>query len=843
MEIIERLLAKRPEERFQTADEVAEVLGQYLAHVQQPSRVELPNQAYVRSSSSLRSFGPPWRKLAATVGITALLMFGIFGIAQIAGLREFGTSHETSNGSSLGGVDGGAGSRPVEPTEPKGVEGPTQEGTLLLNRIQVDDVRVTVSGSGIIRTVESGGLSRIGLPKGIYKVEVFDPVQNALLRSGQLTINPGCIKVVTCRWSSLNPRYTQPLPDAELDGAEGVVNRIAVCRARSLLAVASKGTIQVWKPEGECWRILDEVPTNQKNVLGLAYSSSANVLAYSGKDGDIGIWELGTKPARVQHLDAGSGNVSSIAFSPDGNHLAAAVSDGIIRMYEVTSGEMVVVGSHDGEVRDVAFSPDGSMLASASTDMTVKLWDLSPDIDSRKPRTLFGHTGPVYSIAFSPDGRTLVSAGWDSSIKLWDVNGAKLLRSLFGHRGVAKDVEFSPNGSLVAAASMDQTVTIWEVETGLARADFHAHWAEVESIGFLADGERLVTGSNDGTARVWSLQDLPPTTPVDGPTPELKETFFAPLAFAVDPECNRLAVFDFFGSLRIWNADLCRYVMQPFQIRRSDSSGDLVAFARNGSSLATFDKKAIRVLEISNDGKKLQQRSQSSYNVPPKSVAISADGEVVAVIRSDGVVAIHDVSQRLNRVLPTGDDDLVTCMAFATEEALLAVGTQNGKVMVFDVAAEPTVRRTQSLGNSSVSALAFSPDTDTLATGTESGAIRMWNTRGEEESADFSGHEDKVYSLAFSHNGEILVSGGGDPDGLDASPLKWGTPGLVKFWDVSTGQLRARFSAHETAVFRAEFLPDDIRLVTTGGGSGVYIWDVEEILEHGPSNEAPRQSE
>ena len=41
-EIIDRLLAKKPEERFQTAGEVAEVLGAYLAHVQQPSQVGLP---------------------------------------------------------------------------------------------------------------------------------------------------------------------------------------------------------------------------------------------------------------------------------------------------------------------------------------------------------------------------------------------------------------------------------------------------------------------------------------------------------------------------------------------------------------------------------------------------------------------------------------------------------------------------------------------------------------------------------------------------------------------------------------------------------------------------------
>src|SRR5262249_35328734 len=54
---------------------------------------------------------------------------------------------------------------------------------------------------------------------------------------------------------------------------------------------------------------------------------------------------------------------------------------------------------HTGQVISVAFSPDGMQLASASFDKTVKLWDAA---SGREIRTFKGHTNWVVSVAFSP---------------------------------------------------------------------------------------------------------------------------------------------------------------------------------------------------------------------------------------------------------------------------------------------------------------------------------------------------------------------------------------------------------------------------------------------------------
>jgi WD40 repeat protein len=63
---------------------------------------------------------------------------------------------------------------------------------------------------------------------------------------------------------------------------------------------------------------------------------------------------------------------------------------------------------HSGDITDVAFSPDGDTIATSGADGTVRLWATGTGVEQI---LLHGHTGPVSSVAFSPDGDRLVSVG------------------------------------------------------------------------------------------------------------------------------------------------------------------------------------------------------------------------------------------------------------------------------------------------------------------------------------------------------------------------------------------------------------------------------------------------
>ncbi len=165
----------------------------------------------------------------------------------------------------------------------------------------------------------------------------------------------------------------------------------------------------------------------------------------------------------------------AIAFSPDGQMVAAGFSDKTVKVWEVETGaEIYNLSGHLYGVHAVAFSPDGQTLASGSSDSTVKVWDL---YSGRLIRTLTGHSGRVAALAFSPDSTTLASGSSDKTINLWDLGNGRLIRRLNNGGGVGS-LTFAANGQRLAStcdytcftqssnSGNIQGVKLWDWRTG-----------------------------------------------------------------------------------------------------------------------------------------------------------------------------------------------------------------------------------------------------------------------------------------------------------------------------------------------------------------------------------------
>ena len=168
------------------------------------------------------------------------------------------------------------------------------------------------------------------------------------------------------------------------------------------------------------------------------------------------------KPAFT--LEGHTGDVLSVAFSPDGKTLASASADRSIKLWNTATGESLrTIEGHIDNVLAVAFSPDGKALASGSSDKTVRLWNAAT---GDEVGLLDGHTEAVTCVAFMPDGTTLASVwGPIGEFKLWNVADRKATAGFNPHfKGGLRVAAIAPDGKTIALASFsDRKITLWDV--------------------------------------------------------------------------------------------------------------------------------------------------------------------------------------------------------------------------------------------------------------------------------------------------------------------------------------------------------------------------------------------
>jgi uncharacterized protein with WD repeat len=246
---------------------------------------------------------------------------------------------------------------------------------------------------------------------------------------------------------------------------------------------------------------LHTLPTHSVYLFSVAFSPDGKSLASSNVNGIIKLWDVSTG-AELRTLKGHSSAVLSVAFSPDGKTLASGSSDNTVKLWEVSTGTELRTLGHSRQVNSVVFSPDGKTLASSGEDKTVKLWDVSSGAELR---TLKGHSDTVASIAFSPDGKTLASGSVDKTVKLWEVSTGAELHTLKGHSNCVVSVAFNPSGKILASGGYDNTVRLWDVSSGTELRALEGHSNYVTSVAFSPDGKILASGSWDNTVKLWNV--------------------------------------------------------------------------------------------------------------------------------------------------------------------------------------------------------------------------------------------------------------------------------------------------------------------------------------------------
>jgi WD40 repeat protein len=312
-------------------------------------------------------------------------------------------------------------------------------------------------------------------------------------------------------------------------------------------------------------------------VRHLAFSPDGEILAADTSDVTVWLWDASKRKHRAT-IDFGGRfqAIDSLAFTPDGKGLAATAGAEALKIWDVGSGKKVLdLQDRSGGLWWVAFSPDGKMMATAGMRIGpmksftgVVRWRQTKDHPHE--RTLEVKDGPVKAIDLSPDGRTLALVTDDrwGALKLMadeERHLAKVGAALAtGHRLSRSDVQLSD-------PEMRCVLKLIDLGTGRVVKTVIAHKNTVDVVKFSPDGRILATGGGDDLVKLWD----PGTCKVRC---ELKGHGSTITSLAFSPDSRFLASADEIG-VKLWDVASGQELREASKQLKGNTA---VAFSRQG---------------------------------------------------------------------------------------------------------------------------------------------------------------------------------------------------------------------------------------------------------------------
>ncbi len=400
-----------------------------------------------------------------------------------------------------------------------------------------------------------------------------------------------------------------------LTAANAQVLTSSVARANILAATPQPtSTVKSWenaqvirnlKPLGEAsgFSIVSQAfsPDNQTLAVGVHNFGDRH---QGGSKSNLTLWNLKTggkiktliegivqeavlaeKPYSEQEPSVGGlvGDIAhDIAFTADGQTLAAAMSDKTIKLWNGKTGQPIrTLKGHRYAVRAIAISSDGQTLMSGSSDKTIKLWNLKT---GQLIRTL-QESQPVYDLLPSPDGQNLVSVSAPDisypspTVKLWNLKTGQVIRTFSDFADFSPYPLLSPDGQILVTGSNDNSIRMWNARTGARIRSLISHSAPIRRLAISPDGQFLASSSADGSVKLWNFK----TGQIIRTIPNLGDIYR--LVFSSDG--RTLAMHDGRG-IQLWNWRL------PQKIRTIEGDYNFT-FTPDGKALLTRHNNSLEV--------------------------------------------------------------------------------------------------------------------------------------------------------------------------------------------------------------------------------------------------------
>jgi len=201
------------------------------------------------------------------------------------------------------------------------------------------------------------------------------------------------------------------------------------------MAAAEQATSTVYFVDVDTGKILRKIEEEGCSIHCLAFSNSGKLLAsgntYSYRDEGVNVYVWDVSHRELIHRFAGhQKTVLSLAFEPKERMLASGDEEGKVQVWNLTSGKLLFVAILSGQISTLAFNPDGKILAVGTSEK--KYGSKSKeiiiiDVHSGKALVNLEVSDEVLRVMFTTDGRQLLSACKNGKVYLWDVETAESL--------------------------------------------------------------------------------------------------------------------------------------------------------------------------------------------------------------------------------------------------------------------------------------------------------------------------------------------------------------------------------------------------------------------------------
>ncbi|HIJ91052.1 MAG: hypothetical protein OEV89_10155 [Desulfobulbaceae bacterium] len=285
-------------------------------------------------------------------------------------------------------------------------------------------------------------------------------------------------------------------------------------------------------------------------INGVACSSDGKKIASAVDDGTVQVWDLESGKV-VLTLSKDLQGANAVAFSPDGQLLAAAVMAGgrrgnAVQIFDLANGQLVQdMRGHTQQITDLAFSPDGNRIASVGNDNTLRIWNVKyGTLETTQKET----KNNLLALAYSPDGKNIIATeNWDGKIQMWDAINVRLIRSIQGHADWVLCVAYSPDGKEFVTGSRDGSVYVWDAESGARlRVLRDPELDPVNSVVYSPDGRYVMAATQSRHILSWQKSESNLFNFYEG-----HDLSVTSLAFPSSGKYVISAGLD--GSIRVWN--------------------------------------------------------------------------------------------------------------------------------------------------------------------------------------------------------------------------------------------------------------------------------------------------